>query len=52
MNNEIEKSNRRITVIIDPHIKANPSYNVYAEGLNLTKNQTEGNLTNIFVKNA
>lgn len=50
MNSEIEESNRRMTVIIDPHIKANETYPVYEDGLELMNKTTEGNLINIFVQ--
>ena len=33
MNEEIEAAGRRITVIVDPHIKASEDYFVYAEGM-------------------
>jgi len=33
MNDEIAKANRHLTVILDPHIKANQDYFVYRDGL-------------------
>ena len=33
MNEEIANSNRRITVIVDPHIKVSQDYFVYTEGM-------------------
>ena len=33
MNKEIENENRRITVIVDPHIKATNTYFVYKDGI-------------------
>ena len=33
MNQEVEESGRRLTVICDPHIKAKTDYFVYKEGL-------------------
>jgi mannosyl-oligosaccharide alpha-1,3-glucosidase len=51
MNKEIEESNRRIVVIVDPHIKVSSSYPVYSNGQNLENaEQPEGNLTNIFIR--
>lgn len=35
MNYEIEAAGRRITVIVDPHIKASADYFVYANGMEL-----------------
>lgn len=35
MNQEIEAQNRRITVIVDPHIKASDDYFVYSKGMEL-----------------
>jgi len=35
MNKEIEASNRRLTVIVDPHIKASDDYYVYKNGIDL-----------------
>ena len=35
MNREIEQSKRRITVIVDPHIKASEDYFVYENGIEL-----------------
>ena len=35
MNAEIEASHRRITVIVDPHIKASEDYHVYQNGIKL-----------------
>jgi len=35
MNTEIEAAHRRITVIVDPHIKATEDYYVYANGIAL-----------------
>ena len=53
MNDEIEQSKRRITVIVDPHIKVSKDYFVYADGLALEEGQQEaGNYTSIFVKKA
>ena len=52
MNSEIEASGRRITVIVDPHIKVSEDYAVYTNGITLqNQDQPEGNLTNIFVRN-
>ena len=51
MNREIEAENRFITVIVDPHIKSDTKYPVYADGLDLEKKSTADNLINIFVKN-
>jgi mannosyl-oligosaccharide alpha-1,3-glucosidase len=51
MNEDIENSNRRLTVIVDPHIKAVESYYVWEDGIvdeNLP--EPEGNYTNIFVR--
>lgn len=51
MNAEIEASHRRITVIVDPHIKASEDYHVYQNGIELQDAaQPLGNLTNIFVR--
>lgn len=51
MNTEIEASHRRITVIVDPHIKASDDYFVYKNGMALQNQKSpEGNLTNIFVR--
>ena len=51
MNTEIEASHRRITVIVDPHIKASEDYHVYQNGIELQDAaQPSGNLTNIFVR--
>ena len=35
MNSQIEASHRRITVIVDPHIKASDDYFVYKQGMDL-----------------
>lgn len=35
MNSEIEASGRRITVIVDPHIKVSDDYAVYTNGIAL-----------------
>lgn len=51
MNSEIEASHRRITVIVDPHIKASNDYFVYKNGMELQNSESpEGNLTSIFVR--
>jgi len=53
MNKEVADSNRRLTVICDPHIKVKSEYFVYKEGTRLEEQpQPEGNFTNIFVKMA
>ena len=51
MNSEIEAANRRLTVIVDPHIKAVENYFVWEDGIQL-EDQPEkvGNWTNIFVR--
>jgi alpha 1,3-glucosidase len=51
MNSEVEAQNRRMTVIIDPHIKKDVSYPVYADGIALYSNSTQANVTNTFVTN-
>jgi alpha 1,3-glucosidase len=51
LNLEIEKSHRRITVIVDPHIQKNSDYKVYADGKYLQKLPLkQNNITNIFIK--
>mmetsp|Transcript_15077 Transcript_15077/g.19056 ORF Transcript_15077/g.19056 Transcript_15077/m.19056 type:complete len:412 (+) Transcript_15077:821-2056(+) len=51
MNSEIEKSGRRIVVIVDPHIKAADDYFVYSEGMDLQQQeQPAGNVSNIFIR--
>ena len=58
MNSEIEASNRRVTVIADPHIHASGNYSVFKEGMLLEqvnqmdefKSEYEDNLFSIFVK--
>jgi hypothetical protein len=35
MNSEVEMAQRRLTVIVDPHIKASKQYEVYKEGQDL-----------------
>ena len=35
MNKEIEEQGRRITVIVDPHIKVVDDYFVYTEGIEM-----------------
>jgi len=35
MNEVIEKANRRIVAITDPHIKASEDYYVYSDGITL-----------------
>jgi len=35
MNKEIEEQGRRITVILDPHIKVSEEYFVHKEGMEL-----------------
>ena len=53
MNSEIEASSRRITVIVDPHIKAFEEYPVYSKGLALEEDyQSPSNVTNVFNKTA
>jgi mannosyl-oligosaccharide alpha-1,3-glucosidase len=52
MNAEVEASDRHLTVIVDPHIKASHEYPVFADGLNYEKNSTSDNLVNVFVKSA
>ena len=49
MNRQIESSSRRITVIIDPHIKAVKTYPVYNNGIEIMEVKVAGNLTNTFV---
>jgi alpha 1,3-glucosidase len=51
MNSEIEASKRRLTVIVDPHIKAISNYAVWEDGIVLEdEKQTSANWTNIFVR--
>ena len=35
MNKEVEAANRRITVIVDPHIKAVNNYYVWEDGIEI-----------------
>jgi hypothetical protein len=35
MNQEVEDANRRLTVILDPHIKVSEDYFVYKDGIKL-----------------
>ena len=59
MNVDMEASHRRLVVITDPHIKNDPKYDVYSQGVVLenpfygTPKQKikETNFTSIFVKN-
>lgn len=51
MNKQVEEANRRLVVIVDPHIKAVDDFHIYTDGLKLQSGeQPEGNLTNIFVR--
>jgi hypothetical protein len=56
MNSAIEASNRRIVLIVDPHISSNNTYSFFEKGLELEQNDdvvksdTEVYKTNIFVK--
>ena len=56
MNSAIEASNRRIVVIVDPHISSNYTYSFFDKGLELEQNDdvvksdTEVYKTNIFVR--
>jgi alpha 1,3-glucosidase len=51
MNKEIEEEGRRITVIVDPHIKVADDYFVYAEGEQMQyANVDTNNVTNIFIR--
>ena len=51
MNKEIEDAGRRITVIVDPHIKVADDYFVYHNGMEYQdQEQPEGNITNTFVR--
>jgi alpha 1,3-glucosidase len=52
MNRDIGNAGRGMVVIVDPHIKANESYPVFAEGMQLQGLNESGNLSNIFVQNA
>jgi len=53
MNREVGEAGRGIVVIVDPHIKASPTYPVFAEGMQLQNQQNvKGNLSNIFVQDA
>ena len=52
MNKEIEEQGRRITVILDPHIKVSDDYFVHTEGMELQyANATEeSGVSNIFIR--
>ena len=50
MNKEIEEQGRRITVILDPHIKVSEDYFAYKEGMELQYQEKDEDLTNIFVR--
>lgn len=52
MNSEIEAENRRIVVIVDPHIKVSHEYSLYADGMVLQDraDPDSGDMTNIFVR--
>jgi alpha 1,3-glucosidase len=50
MNKEIEEDGRRITVIVDPHIKVADDYFVYAEGEEMQYANDTNNVTNIFIR--
>ena len=51
MNKEIEEQGRRITVILDPHIKVAEDYFVHTEGMALQyQDRSATNVSNIFVR--
>jgi mannosyl-oligosaccharide alpha-1,3-glucosidase len=51
MNDAIAESNRRLTVIVDPHIKAVSSYYVWENGIELEDlPEPVGNYTNVYVR--
>lgn len=50
MNNQIAASNRRLVLVVDPQVKYDTSYHVYANAIELENASTEGNVTNIFMK--
>lgn len=52
MNQEIEDSNRFVTVIVDPHIKASYDYPVYLDGFRQDLFSPTFDSNNIFVKKA
>lgn len=53
MNQEVEDANRRLVVIVDPHIKAAEEFHIYTDGIELQSgDQPERNVTNIFVRNS
>lgn len=49
MHAEIEQSNRRLVVIVDPHIKVSDEYPLYVEGKAI-ESKEKYNVSNIFVK--
>lgn len=51
MNAEIESSDRRLVVIIDPHIKKSQDYFVHENGMDLHNAPVQvGNFTSIFMR--
>lgn len=55
MNSEVDSSNRRLTVICDPHIKVESSFFVYENGKEIEEasfgdKSTPTNVESIFVK--
>lgn len=50
LHSELEDNGRRITVIVDPHIKVSSSYFVYSEGMQMQRQSSESSVHNIFVR--
>jgi len=51
LNTEVEEAGRRITVIVDPHIKVADDYFVHKEGMEMQyADQPAGNVTSIFIR--
>ncbi len=50
MNNQIAESNRRLVIVVDPQVKFDINYHVYANAIQLENSSTENNVTNIFMR--
>ena len=50
LHSELEDNGRRITVIVDPHIKVSSSYFVYSEGMQMQRQSSDSSVHNIFVR--